>query len=125
MQNLAGEAAAWIAQVEAWESSNLAVYGETRDTIRELDADPEYHRALIDYEAARTRLEQTREERDSLEVAREATRGRERRDIRRRIDVKESEIRQIRRELRRIMGRVNTLREDAGLSQRDAPYGME
>ena len=114
-----------VAFFQEWEEDNLETYEIMRDAINSLEDNREYNEALIDYERAYGPIPGLREEIATLEVAASATSGSEERSINRRIDAKESEIRDIRRVLRRLMGDINDMREEAGLPSRDAPFGLE
>lgn len=111
--------------VNEWEEENLEEYHTMRDAVRLLDDNPEYEQALIQYEAIYERIPPLLDEIETLEMAIEATSGDEQRSIERRIDANEAEIRDIRRDLRRIMVDINEIREDVGLDSCDAPYGYE
>jgi hypothetical protein len=123
------EDVAWAAdaieQVARWEADNLATYDEMRDAVRRLEEDDAYFEALLAYESAYQPVAQLEEEVRSLELARDATTGDARRAIDRRIEAKEAEIRDARRDLRRLMVPINRRREAAGLPEREAPYGLE
>lgn len=114
-----------IAQVERWEEDNLTTYDTMRDAVRRLEDDDAYFEALLAYESAYQPVPQLEEEVRSLQLARDATSGDARRAIDRRIEAKEAELREIRRDLRRLMAPINRLREAAGLPEREAPYGLE
>lgn len=119
------QAANWLAWVREWEADSGDNYEVMRDAIRALDEDSSYNQFLIEYQEVHNRIAPLEDEIATLEIAAEATSGDEHQTIQRRIDVKESEIREIRRELRRIMGSINSIRRDAGLPPRDMPYGIE
>lgn len=119
------EASEWLETVRDWEADHADEYATMRDAINALDEDSEYNQALMEYESVHMRIPPLEGEVRSLEVARDATSGADRRNIERRIDAKEAEIREVRRDLRRIMASVNNLREAHGLPRRDAPYGMD
>jgi hypothetical protein len=119
------EAREWLEAVRAWEVEHGEEYTVMRDAIAALDEDPAYNQALLEYEAVHVRVGPIEDEIATLRVARDATSGAERTSIERRIDAKQAEIRDLRRELRRIMASVNNLRQARGLPSREAPHGLE
>lgn len=118
-------AAETISVVREWEEDSFSEYEAMRNAINDLERDPGYNTALIEYERAYAPVPGLRDEIATLEVAASATSGAERASIDRRIEVKEGEIREIRRDLRRAMVPINELRTQAGLPPRDAPFGLE
>ena len=101
-----------------------ATYEEMRDNISLLEEDNDYQQALIEYDQIFAPIPELQNEIATLEIALNATSGRDRRNISSRIDSKESDIRRIRRQLRRIMAEINSIREDADLPSRTEPYGL-
>lgn len=117
-------AAEIVEEVQVFEEDNMERYSQMREAITAIEEDPRYNQALLDYEEIHSRIPPLQDEIDSLRLALEATTGREHRAIERRIEAKEAEIREIRRDLRRIMGTINSIRRERDLPTRDAPYGI-
>jgi hypothetical protein len=118
-------AGAALNEIGGWTEAHYEDYQRMRDAVMSLDSDPGYNQALIEYEGVYAQIPAIRDEIATLEIAAEVTTGDDRRSIDRRIDAKEADIRDIRRDLRRIMARINDYREENGLPVRDEPYGFE
>jgi hypothetical protein len=114
-----------LATVSQWEATDGTEYEAMRDAVEALEENVEYAQAFGEYVELVQDRHGLEEENESLELALEATSGSERRSVERRLEANESEIRQIRRQLRRLNSTMNGIREDYDLPERDTPYGAE
>lgn len=114
---------AWtdMSEIDLIMEDNREVYERTRDGLIRLDADPEYNRLVVQWNQLAWEANRMDEQLRTIEMARDALSGDQRRDVEQQIEALQSTQRDTRRRQREVMGEINAMRTMHGLEVREQP----
>ncbi len=114
---------AWsdMSEIEAIMEDYEVTYQSTRQALVELEGDPEFNRLVVEYGSLDFEENRLRNQIASLEPARDALTGGNRAGVEQQIAGLSVQLADIVRAKRDVMGNINGLRRDLGLSPREEP----
>lgn len=114
---------AWsdMSEIEAIMEDYEVTYESTRQALVELEGDPEFNRLVVEYGSLDFEENRLRNQIASLETARDALTGGNRAGVEQQIAGLSVQLADIVRAKREVMGSINSLRRDLGLSPREEP----
>lgn len=114
---------AWsdMSEIDAIMEDYSYTYESTRDALVELEADPEYNRLVVQYENLTFEEGRLENQIASLQTARDALTGNNRVGVENQISALEAGLVAVRSQKREVLGDINRLRRDLGLTPRETP----
>ena len=114
---------AWtdMSEIDLIMDDNREVYERTRDGLIALDADPQFNRLVVEWNQLAWEANRIDDQIRSVELARDAVTGDQRRSVETQLEALQSSQRDTRRRMREVMGEINAMRTSRGLEAREQP----